>query len=670
MLFVELALIRWVGSEILDLSYFANFVLLGSFLGIGLGFLRANAPRDLSQWAPAGLGILVIAVSTFPVQITPGPSSSLLFYGAEKTGLPVWITLPAVFLMVAGAMEMIGEGVARTFVKFDPLRAYSYDLLGSLAGIAVFTELSFLSAPPLAWGAIAVTLLLALNPPRYRPIHVAFGLAVLAILGVESTGPNTSWSPYYKVTTYSFAESTSSGLIPVTSVAVNGIPIQTIAPIGPQTAQPSSTNVNSPDFPQRDFYQVPYRQLKKQPEDVLIIGAGTGNDAAIALARGSKHVEAVEIDPRILTIGRQQNPDHPYDDPRLSTINDDGRAFLERTNRKYDLILFGLPDSQTLLTGQSSLRLESYLLTAEALDAAKSHLKSGGAFSAYNFYRQPWFVDRLALTLRQLYGRDPCVRTVGIVGHVATLTVSPDPGVVRCDTPWTPTSTTIPAPATDDHPFPYLRTNAIPDFYLITLALIALASLSLVRLAGGPMKPMLQYSDLFFMGAAFLLLETKNVVQFALLFGTTWQVNALVFTGILLSVFGATQLARKVALPGPEVLYPLLFVSLAVGWLIPQHLLLQLDPLPRFLVSIGLAFAPIFIANLVFARRFRDVGDSTTAFGANLLGAMGGGLLEYLALVTGYRAILVLVAVLYALAFLASRGHLLARRVTVLGRST
>ena len=44
MLFVELALIRWTGANVLHLSYFSNFVLLGSFLGIGLGFLRSGTP--------------------------------------------------------------------------------------------------------------------------------------------------------------------------------------------------------------------------------------------------------------------------------------------------------------------------------------------------------------------------------------------------------------------------------------------------------------------------------------------------------------------------------------------------------------------------------------------------------------------------------------------------
>jgi Na+-driven multidrug efflux pump len=71
-----------------------------------------------------------------------------------------------------------------------------------------------------------------------------------------------------------------------------------------------------------------------------------------------------------------------------------------------------------------------------------------------------------------------------------------------------------------------------------------------------------------------------------------------------------------------------------------------------------IAFAPIFLANMVFAQRFRDTGDSATAFGANLLGAILGGILEYASLVVGYRWLLVFVAVLYALAFLTGWRYL------------
>jgi hypothetical protein len=76
-----------------------------------------------------------------------------------------------------------------------------------------------------------------------------------------------------------------------------------------------------------------------------------------------------------------------------------------------------------------------------------------------------------------------------------------------------------------------------------------------------------------------------------------------------------------------------------------------------------LAFLPIFIANLVFAQRFRDTEGATAAFGANLLGAMVGGLLEYASLVIGYRNLLLVVAAVYGAAFLFGRRSLQATTV-------
>jgi hypothetical protein len=200
----------------------------------------------------------------------------------------------------------------------------------------------------------------------------------------------------------------------------------------------------------------------------------------------------------------------------------------------------------------------------------------------------------------------------------------------------------------------------MPKLYLFTLCLILGAALVGVRIAGGPLGQMRPYADLFLMGAAFLLLETKNIVQFALLFGTTWFVNALVVGGILLVVLAAIEVASR--LPrGRErrltaALYGALFASLALAWAIPPDDLLRLAWGVRLPAAIALAFAPILFANLVFAERFRDVGASTVAFGANLLGAMVGGLLEYTAIVVGYRSLLLLTAGLYAGAF--ALGHL------------
>jgi hypothetical protein len=129
-------------------------------------------------------------------------------------------------------------------------------------------------------------------------------------------------------------------------------------------------------------------------------------------------------------------------------------------------------------------------------------------------------------------------------------------------------------------------------------------------------------------------------------------VNSLVFAGVLLSVYAAIEIARHVRLPRPWILYAALLGALVLSWSIAPASLLALSTVPRFLAAVGLAFAPIFLANLVFAQRFRDTASATTAFAANLLGAMVGGMLEYLSLITGYRALLIVVAGLYALAFL------------------
>jgi len=643
MLFVELALIRWTGSNVVYLSYFSNFVLLGSFLGIGIGFLRGKAKTNLWRWSPVALALFVGLVLIFPVQINRSGSELIYFGEFSASGLPVWVTLPFIFLAVAAVMAMIAEGVARTFVEFEPLEAYRWDIAGSVLGIVAFSILSFFWAPPLAWGLVAAGLWVVLLRPNLRAVQAVALIALVFALGRESFLPLWSWSPYYKITT-----AASEDHPDFIQIDANGVPHQAIVSVAGRREQ-------SPE------YFVPYERTDTSLEDVLIVGSGSGSDVAVALAEGAGHVDAVEIDPKLAQIGRELHPDMPYQDPRVSLYVNDGRAFLEQTDATYDLILFALPDSLTLVSGQSSLRLESYLFTVEAMESARDHLKPGGAFAMYNFYREDWLVDRLAGTLETVYGRAPCVDSVGTTGRFAILTVSADAGVVDCpaESSWSPTDAAAAAsPATDNYPFLYLRTPSIPDLYLVTLALILVASLVLVRVASGPFGPMRGYLDLFFMGVAFLLLETKSVVQFALLFGTTWFVNALVFAGVLLSVLAAIEVARRWRPAQPAWLYVALLAAVAVAYVVPVEFLLGLDMVQRFVMAVAVWFTPIFIANLVFAERFRNVEASNVAFGANLLGAMVGGLLEYVALITGYQALLLLVAVLYGAAFVAGRSYL------------
>ena len=245
-----------------------------------------------------------------------------------------------------------------------------------------------------------------------RLVAIALLVATTAIFAyshVQASG--VFWSPYYRVTTFEEADGRGGTQW---QVYVNGIPHQRLTTAATRLAQ-------------EPFYDEPYRRVSKPPKNVLIVGAGTGTDVAIALSHGVEHVDAVEIDPRLLQFGREHNPDRAYQDPRVTAHVNDGRAFLERTDKKYDLILFALPDSLTLVAGANALRLESYLFTAEAMESARQHLTPDGAFSMYNFYREPWLVDRLGNTMQQTFGHSPCILSSPQAISLAVFVVGADP---------------------------------------------------------------------------------------------------------------------------------------------------------------------------------------------------------------------------------------------------
>ena len=245
--------------------------------------------------------------------------------------------------------------VGRSFRDLPALDAYRLDLLGSLCGIAAFTAFAFLGLPPLVWGLVLVALFVALLGTARI---VTFACAVLiALFVVDLASDEVTWSPYYRIVhrTVDFGGG-EVGL----DVSVNGVPHQTA-----RGAKGGCVTIPCTAFPIT-------RLRLGSPGRVLVIGAGTGNDVSIALTRGAEHVDAVEIDPEILALGRRLHPDKPYQDPRVTAHVDDGRAFLERTNEQYDLILFALPDSLALVTGGGAIRLESYLFTREAMEAVRA----------------------------------------------------------------------------------------------------------------------------------------------------------------------------------------------------------------------------------------------------------------------------------------------------------
>ncbi|MDQ1703225.1 MAG: hypothetical protein QOF57_2477, partial [Frankiaceae bacterium] len=356
MLFLELSLIRWLGANVVHLSYFSNFVLLGSFLGIGLGFVRSAAPnhlnRPLPYYSPIALVGLIGFVSAYPVTVNRTSSEEIFFTSLHTGGPPIWATLPGLFLAVAAVLAGAGEMVGACFRQLPRLESYRFDLIGSLIGIVVFTTFSFLGAPPLIWFGVIAALYVALLGRSGLSVTVVTALTLVVMMLyplMHSTG--SFWSPYYQVSTTKTTD--ANGQNAQWAVNVNGVPHQRL----------TSAALREQEEP---YYLEPYKRIPKSPGRMLIVGAGTGTDVAIALQQGATHIDAVEIDPTLQRFGQQNNPDGAYDDPRVTVHINDGRAYLQQTKDKFDLIMFALPDSLTLVSGASSLRLESYLFTLQS----------------------------------------------------------------------------------------------------------------------------------------------------------------------------------------------------------------------------------------------------------------------------------------------------------------
>jgi predicted membrane-bound spermidine synthase len=643
LLFVELLLLRWVPANVIYVGFFNNFLLMASFLGIGLGILigKDGLPRPLlASLLLAGIAVLVVLT-----RIDLRSSGRELFYGAnEQLVFDVnFVVLPVVILLVTAVMAALALPLGTLLRSFKPLHAYGIDITGSLLGIAMFAGLSAVGTPPVVWFAIAALLVVAQVVVAMQQRAFVVGVAiVLSLVGFASANSDERWSPYYRIAFGSFLDGTRL-------VFVNGILHQ---------AMWEADNPNKEPFYEQLYRWFPDRTFS----NALIVGAGTGTDAAIALRHNVKAIDAVELDPVILDIGIAEHPDHPYDDPRVRTIVNDGRAYLRQTDKRYDLVIFAQTDTLSLVTSTANLRRESFLFTEEAFASVRQHLAPGGIFVLYNEYRDAWLVGRLGGMLADTFDHPPLLRTYARDGRVsaAIFAASVEPLAAPADAEPVPLSA-LPA-VRDDWPFLYVQVPSIAPRYVVSLgALLVFGGIAVWGATRRRRASMAHFSPHFFaLGAAFLLLETRSLVVFSLLFGTTWIVNALVFFGILASVLVAILVNARFPRVPAWPLYAALFGSLAVNAVLPPASLLFDPPLLRYIVAAALAFVPVICANLVFTRSFRESSRADVAFASNLIGAVVGGVLEWGALIVGYEALLGFVAALYLVAALfASRWRLL-----------
>ncbi len=703
-LFLELAAIRWFPAYVLPLAFFTNWVLLAAFVGMSVGCLACERRWTLFDYMPtliavscgAALVLYVTMGSLTGIRVGNQYKPELVYFGIEglrfpeaKLALPMELVLAVLFVLVGMWFIGLGQMLGRTLAAIDQrILAYTVNIAGSLAGIVAFGVMAYFELPPVWWFAVATASILYFLRPRGLATVpnitlLACTLVAMAVAGWRILGQSFYWSPYYAVRYQEDGR----------EISVNGI--------GHQKMLGRSEGGSA--------YALPYvlrRDAGLPPiQDVLVIGAGSGTDVAHALGQDVAHVDAVEIDPAIARLGRENHPDRPYDDPRVRVVVDDGRAFLRRTDGQYDLIVYGLVDSLTLHSSFSSIRLENFLFTEEAFADIRRRLKPGGWFVAYNYYRQGWIVARLAGMMHKAFGSEPLV--VSLPGrdeirdtedehtYMAVLLAGDASAVApvrqkfvehgsfnffgselaRHETENGFESVTREAATgssgvrlvatrvvesrawklpTDDWPFLYLRDPRIPSHNWRGLAILLVLSLGMLGLFA-PARSLRMNPHFFFLGAGFMLIETKSVTQAAQLFGSTWLVNSVVFAGILVLILLANLF---VLLARPRRLLPYyvgLALTLLLSWWVPVDWFLADSVVLRMAKSMAALCGPILFAGVIFASSFGRAPSPDAAFGANIAGVVLGGLLEYLSLIFGYRFLIVIAAGLYALSLVGAR---------------
>ncbi len=196
-LFLELMIIRWAPSVVRLVAYYANLMLISSFLGLGLGAMIGQRQKSLFRWMPLLLAANVSFLLLAQGITLPGTQSEYRFY-AQTAQLINYLVLVGIFLTNAIVFVPLGQRIGSLFESLPPLHAYSWDLGGSLAGTLVFGLFSLKHFSPALGIAFVAVMLLALSP-RKQWIWALPLLGLVALGVVRANDRNALWSPYYYV---------------------------------------------------------------------------------------------------------------------------------------------------------------------------------------------------------------------------------------------------------------------------------------------------------------------------------------------------------------------------------------------------------------------------------------------------------------------------------------
>jgi hypothetical protein len=651
-LVLELAMIRWLTTQIRVAAYFANLVLLAAFLGMGLGVGLARHAARLARWSlPTLAAVCVLLALAAPLGLVHvnfpdlAPTDWFMREGGtwlQFVGAAMLVT--ACFWAIALVFLLPGTMVGTLFASMPPIKAYSADLAGSLAGVVAMAVVAALSTPPPVWIALGALPLLWLHRDRWSVIA-----AIVAVAAAAYSIDGARFSPYNRI---DLDVNTDYGKPPSGAtewrLQANRDYYQRLLDLRPGIG--ASQARESAGF----AYELPFSFSTRAGRSAVVVGAGTGNDVAAALRRGFARVVSIDIDPAILQIGIERHPEHPYSDARAVRINDDARAYFGRDDgERFDVVCYGLLDSHAMFSSMTSLRLDNFVFTREGIAAAWARVADGGVLSISFTVGGDWIYARMVGMVRHATGLDPIIVFHGydsgvtiLAGRQLKLETVRERFPRAYHEPSTLEAVAIPS---DDWPFLYLRAIGVPWTYLTVFLLVGLTAALAVRSVFGRSVFSRGRFDwqMFLLGAGFMLLETRAVTQLSLLFGSTWIVNTSVFAGVLIMVLAANLLAGRLGEYRRVLWYGLLAVSLLVLWMLPLQPFFALPLWARAAAAGPILAIPVFFAGIVFSSELRTRADAASALGCNLCGAMLGGLLENLSMIVGLKALVLLALAIY-----------------------
>jgi len=677
-LFCELMIIRWLATEMRIFAYFKNLPLMAAFLGLGLGFVWANRNKDymkLSAYIFLYLcGLLICALGLHLTFLTFVDPFKFMLFGVGSAGVNgaapgselVTTTISLAVMLGAftlGVLTFVGYGqrIGQLFEQMTPLKAYSLNVFGALAGTILFSALCWFNCSPGIWMAVVGV---GLFIWKKRLVHVlivvlalVYTFALAPFMARSFYGPDyveTVWSPYYRIDLVKERVPNSKpeeNKFWGYAIYVNYDNFQQIVDCSPENLAKFPENIQKQ---MRFYFERPFQFPKKTPEDVLILGAGNGSDVAAAVRCGASHVDAIEIDPGIIELGKRKHPEQPYANKKVNLLNMDARTFLKTTDKKYDVILFAYVDSHAAFSSLSSLRMDNYLFTQESLNDAARHLKKDGMVVIGFLSFTDWLYDRHSKALANATKMEPlgyCVYNdrvnvgylisgPGAVGRKGTFNVEMEEHPVNLNSS-TPVST-------DDWPFLFLPKREIPTVYMLPIFSVLLLGFCLVAKEFKQGISQTMNWQMFLTGMGFMLLEVRAMSVLSLLYGSTWLVNCTVISGVMLVILIANYFVAKFKLNNLYLVGAGIVLALLGTTFTEVSSLTTLGEVPAQLVGTAIFLLPMVFASVMFAILFKQTKSASTSLAFNILGGLVGVCVEYLSMLIGLRALGAVAILIYA----------------------